>query len=278
MSLPSSNRLNRLTLISISLPAFALEPFVHEVLGHAFTAWLLHVKVVLVSSTAMQTAGGSRLIPAAGPLSNLLFGATAFLLLRRIRRFTALRYFLWIFALANLFLGFGYILYSGLINFGDSAFVIAGLRPAWLFRLGLVVIGCVGYRCFVGLAVRDTLSLIRSGSLLLSDVPRLAFPACIAGGLLYLIASFFNPVSPSLILYDGLSMAVGVAIGFCLIPRLAIRLSPLPARVSESSPAASSVLTESSSLASLPFRPAWLAFAVLSSAVFLYFLGRGFRP
>lgn len=265
MSAHSPRRLNLASLISISLPAFALEPFVHEVLGHTVTAWLLGTKVVLVSSTAMQTEGGSRLIPAAGPLSNLLFGAAAFLLLLRIPRFTASRYFLWIFAFANLFLGFGYTLYSGAINFGDSAYVIAGLRPAWLYRLGLVVLGYFGFRFSVGLAVRDTLSLVRSGSLLSADVPRLIYPSCLAGALLYFVASLFNPVSPSLILYDGLSMAVGVAIGFCLIPANVKRLSdPNPAAVAEA--------------ASLPFSSAWLAFAILSSAAFLYFLGHGFKP
>lgn len=267
MSVPS-HRLNLATLISVSLPAFALEPFVHEVLGHTVTAWLLGTKVLLVSSTAMQTEGGSRLIPAAGPLSNLLFGFAAFLLLRRIPLLTPLRYFLWIFAFANLFLGFGYILYSGIINFGDSAFVIAGLRPAWFFRFVLVLIGYVGFRFSVGLGVRDTLSLLRSGSILSADLPRLIYPSCLAGALLYFVASLFNPVSPSLILYDGLSMAAGVAVGFCLIPHEVKRLLP-SALAGQSSPVSS---------ASLPFSSAWLAFAIISSAAFLYLLGCGFRP
>ena len=269
---PTSNRLDLSTLVSISLPAFALEPFVHEFLGHACTAWLQGAKVILVSSTAMQTEGGTRLVPAAGPLSNLVFGALTVLLLRRMPRLTPLRYFVWIFALANLFLCFGYVLFSGLTNFGDSAVVIAGLRPAWLFRLSLVVFGYFGYRYSVGFAVRDLLSLIRSGNLLRSDVARLAIPACTAGGILYFVASLFNPVDPKLILYDGLPMAGGIAIGFCLIPGLVKKFS---ASASSSPPASES---SSPALAALPFSPAWLMFAVFSSAAFLYFLGRGFRP
>ncbi|HTV60338.1 MAG TPA: hypothetical protein VMJ93_15810 [Verrucomicrobiae bacterium] len=243
----------------------------HEFLGHACTAWLLGVKVILVSSTAMQTAGGSRLIPAAGPLSNLMFGAAAYIVMRRIPGFTALRFFLWIFTFANLFLGFGYILYSGVINFGDSAYVIAGLRPAWMYRAGLIVLGAWGYRFSVGLAARDTASLIRSGSVLSGDIPRLVYPACLAGALLYFIASLFNPVSPSLILYDGLSMAAGVVIGFCLIPGVARNISSRAVVASPNGP-------ENAPASVLPFSPAWLLLAMISTIAFLYFLGRGFRP
>ncbi|HUO36309.1 MAG TPA: hypothetical protein VMU43_15075 [Candidatus Acidoferrum sp.] len=282
MNLPRSQRLTAITLVSISLPAFSLEPFVHEFLGHAVTAWLVGAKVILVSSTAMQTSGGSRLIPASGPLSNLVFGAVALLILRQMPRFTPLRYFLWIFTLANLFLGFGYILYSGLINFGDSAYVIAGLRPAWLYRAALIVFGAWGYRRTVGLAARDLLSLIGKRSLLSSDVPRVVYPSCVAGSLLYLIASFFNPVSPSLILYDGVSMAAGIAIGFCSVPRVVSRFAGVSAATSAGGPQEGSLGSDGpsaeNSLAAVPFSSAWFVAGILFSVAFVIFMGHGFRP
>ena len=282
----ASQRLNIATLVSIALPAFALEPFVHEFLGHAVTAWLTGAKVILVSSTAMQTEGGSLAVPAAGPLSNLVFGVFAYLILRRIPRFTPARYFIWIFALANLFLGFGYILYSGVINFGDSAYVIAGLHPAWLYRAALILFGAWGYRSTIGLAAQDTAGLLRNGSILASEVPRLIYPACFAGSLLYLVASFLNPVSPSLILYDGVSMAAGIAIGFCLLPRVIKERyqssATPPSSAASGEPAAPKAAEAAPSTLTppvlLPFSTAWIAVACVSTVLFLVFLGHGFRP
>jgi hypothetical protein len=40
--------------------------------------------------------------------------------------------------------------------------------------------------------------------------------ACFAGGALSLLASCLNPISPSLILYDGLSGTIGLTLGFFL--------------------------------------------------------------
>jgi hypothetical protein len=256
------------TIISIALPAFALEAFVHEVLGHTLTAWLTGAQVILISSTAMQTRGGSRLVPASGPLANLVFGVLTYLAVRRISRFSSWRFFLRLFAFANLFLGTGYILYSGVIDFGDAAYVIAGLHPAWLYRAGLIAFGALGYRYSVALAVGDTMRLIRGAELSADDVPAIIYPSCLAGSLLYLVASFFNPVSPSLILYDGLSMACGVAIGLVLVPGIVKRAlqsqsaPPQPARsVSDS----------------LRFSPGWILFGCVSAILFLIFLGRGIR-
>src|ERR1700684_2663648 len=76
------SRINIFTVASIGIFAFGLEPVVHEVLGHAVVCWLTGGKVILISSTALQTASASRLVPAAGPLANILFGLAALALLR----------------------------------------------------------------------------------------------------------------------------------------------------------------------------------------------------
>ena len=181
------SRINLLTVVSIGIFAFGLEPIVHEVLGHAIVCWLTGGKVILISSTAMQTASASRFVPAAGPLANILFGLAALALLRsltsqranssaltavgahatadtpaasRVARISLTRLFLYLFSFANLFLAFGYILYSGLINFGDFAAVIAGLHPAWLYRATLVIAGALGYRYGIAQAARCLALLI----------------------------------------------------------------------------------------------------------------------
>lgn len=268
MTSHSERRLDIATTVSIALPAFALQSVAHEVLGHAVTAWLSGVKVILITSTTLQTQGGSRIIPASGPLANLAFGIAAYLAFRRIPRFSAARFFLWIFAFANLFIGTGYILFSGVTNFGDAAFVIAGCKPAWLYRAALIVFGAWGYRFSVGLAVRDTLGLIRNGSLLVEDVGRILYSACLAGSLLYVVASIFNPVSPSLILYDGVSSACGVAVGLLFIRGAVARLSKSVPAPSPSGPTHNAI----------PFSAAWLIFASISTVLFIIFLGRGIRP
>ena len=77
-------RINIFTVVSIGIFAFGLEPVVHEILGHAVVCWLTGGKVILISSTAMQTASASRLVPAAGPIANIIFGLAALALLRAL--------------------------------------------------------------------------------------------------------------------------------------------------------------------------------------------------
>jgi hypothetical protein len=193
----------------------------------------------------------------------------AYLALRRIPRMNAARLFLWLFAFANLFLGTGYILYSGAINFGDSAYVIAGLQPAWLYRAALILFGAWGYRFSVRLAARDLLGLVREGSLLREDVPRILYPSCLGGAVLYFSASLLNPISPSLILYDGVSMAFGVALGLVFVARAVERMSKDYAAAPEADrPVASAI----------PFSAAWVAFGSVFAVLFVFFLGRGIRP
>src|ERR1700744_5628683 len=131
------SRINLWTVASIGIFAFGLEPVVHEVLGHAVVCWLIGGKVILISSPALQTASASRLVPAAGPLANIIFGLAALVLLRALTtqrnanahartsfsadataaapvdsvptRVSLTRLFLYFFAFANLFLAFGYI-------------------------------------------------------------------------------------------------------------------------------------------------------------------------
>jgi hypothetical protein len=252
------------TIVAVAIPAFALQPFAHEVLGHAVTAWATGARVILISSTAMQTGPGGRIIPASGPLANLFLGALGYVALRRIPRFSALRLFLWIFTFANLFIGTGYILFSGLTNFGDSAAVIAGLKPAWLYRTALIVFGAFGYRFSVGLAARDTLGVIRNGSLSTENFERLCYASCAAGSVLYIAASTLNPVSRSLILYDGVSAACGIAVGLVLLPGIVNQY-------------AKRLDAAGASETSLPFSVAWIIFGFVSAALFIVFLGRGIR-
>ncbi|HUE44116.1 MAG TPA: hypothetical protein VMP12_11145 [Candidatus Sulfotelmatobacter sp.] len=295
------NRIHVLTVASIGIFAFGLEAVVHEVLGHGVVCWLTGGRVVLISSTAMQTASTSRLVSAAGPLANILFGFAALAPLSAFARRAGAKetrahtadvgatrikltsLFLYFFAFANLFLATGYILYSGLINFGDFAAVVAGLHPAWLYRAALVAVGALGYRYGIAQAARFLSTLIfappsqaspqspprPAAPISFSAARRIVYTACFAGGGLFLLASIFNPISPSLILYDGLSGAIGLTLGFFLA------LTDL--RQSSASPSGASSIAEPKSPAAPVSLPLTIAAAIFAIA-FLIFMGKGIRP
>jgi hypothetical protein len=355
------SRIDILTVASIGVFAFGLEPIVHEILGHAVVCWLTGGKVILISSTAMQTSSASRLVPAAGPLANIIFGLAALALLRALAtqqntnsssradaaadttaaalgascatRLSLTRLFLYFFAFANLFLATGYILYSGLINFGDFAAVITGLRPAWLYRAALVVIGALSYRYGIAQAARSLAQLLtpaytpRSSS---ADAPpppastlpsvstqsppltaavtpsasaeapplpaaplqsprpqsppliaapislpaarRITHTACFAGGALFLLASCLNPISPNLILYDGLSGTIGLTLGFFLALTDLRQSVPKP---TAKFPAAAAASQNAAPELELPFKLPLTITATIFALAFLFFMGRG---
>jgi hypothetical protein len=358
-------RIDIFTVASIGIFAFGLEPVIHEVLGHVVVCWLTGGKVILISSTAMQTSSASRLVPAAGPLANILFGLAALALLRSLTtqqiaivpartdargdanlgdgrglrvgnsaaielgtsgtdpeaaahgpggatRISLTRLFLYFFAFANLFLAFGYILYSGLINFGDLAAVIAGLRPAWLYRAALVIIGALGYRYGIAQAARCLAQLLAranantppafathaspppalplhstpqqsppltAASISLPAARRITHTACFAGGALFLLSSCLNPISPSLILYDGLSGTIGLTLGFFLA--LTDLRQSAAQRAVKSPAAASTSQTSAPQFAAptleLPFNLPLTVTAAIFAAAFLLFMGHGIR-
>ena len=335
-------RINVFTVASIGIFAFGLEPIVHEILGHAVVCWLTGGKVILISSTAIQTSSASRLVPAAGPTANILFGLAALALLRALTtqhnanasapldaiaqraasgadptaavpvasgatRISLTLVFLYFFAFANLFLATGYILYSGLINFGDFAAVITGLRPAWLYRAALVVIGALSYRYGIAQAARCLAQLLatahtprssqkpaapppaaqlesappQSPPLIAAPISlpaarRLTHTACFAGGALFFLSSFLNPISPGLILYDGLSGTIGLTLGFFLaltdLRQSAAKPSPLTPHIPAPQPLASQPLAPEFEI---PFHLLLTITAAIFALAFLIFMGRG---
>lgn len=294
------SRINLLTVASIGIFAFGLEPIVHEVLGHAIVCWLTGGKIILISSTAMQTASASPLVPAAGPLANIIFGLAALALLRSLTpqranssaltlprahataaapvasglaRITLTRLFLYFFAFANLFLATGYVLYSGLINFGDFAAVIKSLRPAWIYRIALVIAGALGYRYAIAQAAHLLASIFArpNAPLTLPAARRITHTACFAGGSLFFLASFLNPISPSLILYDGVSGTIGLTLGFFLA---LTDLRQSAAKSVTSAAQNSNVAHPAPEIEIPPNLPLTIAAAIFAAA-FLLFLGRG---
>ena len=248
------------TVISIAIVAYAACDMIHEVLGHGLAcAMTPGVKALSLSTVALQTSSESRFVAAAGSVMNVLAGLFLLVLFRLRKRFDSMGYFLWLLATLNLFNGTGYLLFSGLLDVGDWAVVIAGLTPHWAWRVALAIGGLVTYAGSLSIVAAAIASRVRSGQVDRRDVPRLAIPAYVAGGLLLVAGSALNPISPSLILMSGLSSGFGAMFGLAFIPRVVER------RTADGAAGAPGLRASR----------AWVACALLVAAIFVGILGRG---
>src|SRR5258708_7563725 len=85
-------------------------------------------------------------IEAAG--SGVQFGAglLAWLVLHLLSAGAArLRYFFWLYMVFNLLISSGYVVFSGVTDFGDAAVLITGLSPHLMWRGVLILLGAVVY-------------------------------------------------------------------------------------------------------------------------------------
>lgn len=148
------------TLAAVGFLAYYVTVMWHEVLGHGSVMYLLGVRDFVLTSTSMlpqnmHSGGGhvtlgTRLVVLGGPFSNTVLGLALFPLFRFLTRSKAnltVRYFLWLLIALNFFLGFAYMVFSGIFGVGDFAIAIAFLPYHALLRVLEVVVGtllCVG--------------------------------------------------------------------------------------------------------------------------------------
>lgn len=250
-------RVDLLTVIAVGIIAYAAADLVHEALGHGLTCLLLGFRMTRLSTVALEAVSDGYLVPASGSIANVVAGAVSLAFFHRARGFSATRYFLWLFALINLLNGVGYLLFSGLSNFGDWSAVIAGFTPHWAWRAGLVVAGAALYIWAVRIGAAAMRELVAQGLLARRDLNRLLLPAYIAGGLLMTAASVFNPISPKLILLSGAAASFGSSCGLINIAGM----------VNQDG--------ETSTPTPLPPSRAWIIAAVPVAAVFVGILGPG---
>jgi hypothetical protein len=210
---------SRLTIVAIAVTAYALTDLVHEVAGHGVAALLIPgVRVVSLSTVALQTTGDSRIVAAAGSIANLLAGAATLSLFHRRRSFAAADYFCWLFGSLNLMNGAGYPLYSAVLGSGDWEVVVRGLQPASIWRIGLGLVGAVAYIGAIRISAGEMARSVEHDLAARTEIARLVFPAYLAGGVLLLVAAAFNPITPSLILLSGLSSGFAAMAGLTLVP------------------------------------------------------------
>lgn len=206
------------TTMSLAIVAYAAMDMCHEVLGHGVATLLVDdVTPVTLSTVALSARGSSRLVALAGPLMNLVLGALAMAWFRRRATVGTGSFFLWMFATVNLLNGTGYLVYSGFLDYGDMAVVIAGWQPCLAWRIGLAVSGAAGYYLALRIASASLARWLDVGGVCREVISRLIWPGYVAGGLLLVAGAAMNPI-PDLILLVGVSGGFGCMLGMVFVP------------------------------------------------------------
>lgn len=183
-----------LTVAAIGIVAYALTTMLHEGLGHGGACILSGGKPLVVSTVAMECSIDTRLVAAGGTLANFAAAALFFTASRFARRSTSAHFFCWLTMTINLLMATGYFLFSGIGGFGDWAEFIKGLGPEWLLRVGLTLVGAVGYMAATRFCLLELRPLIGNDKeRRVTHAIRLMRVPYFTGGALACIAGMFNP-------------------------------------------------------------------------------------
>ena len=249
------------TFLALGVVACALSDTTHEVLGHMTAAWLVGVRILSISTVAIQTAYASRLVAAAGTTANLVVGALVLGLFNRSSARTYWTCFLWLFAAFNL-LNSGYLVASALMGTGDWSVVIRNLSPAWAWRCALGIAGATVYVGSVRWLARSMARFIERKVVALRDLKRLVIAGYLGGGAVLTVASVFNPISPNLILISGIGASFGLSAGLLVVPGIIKRRSAVD---SDDAPVPTSLSV------------AWVSCAIIVCVIFIAVFGPGIR-
>jgi hypothetical protein len=251
------------TIIAISIVAFATGNLLHEAVGHGGACVLTGHHPRVLSSVHFDCDQDTRLISAGGTLVNFIAGFLCWCALRAAKPARQhMRYFLWLMMTINLLQAGGYFLFSGVGNVGDWADVIQGLAPAWLWRVGLTVLGAVSYALLVWLALRELRPFLGERDWRRGGAKDLTIIPYIVGGTLYTVAGSFNPVGRVLIGISAMAASFGGTSGMawmtqCLLTKFAPKTPSHPLTLQRSW--------------------SWIIAALIAAAIFIGILGRGVR-
>jgi hypothetical protein len=189
------------------------------------------------SPVCFQCEREGRLIAAGGTLANLAGALVSWIASRFVVRSTRLRYFLWLLMTINLLEFSGYFLFSGVANIGDWAAVIQRLQPAWLWRIGLTLVGVAAYLVCVWIALFQMRPFLGAEwPERLRRARRFTWTPYLTGGILMCIAGLFNPVGMILIAISAAAASFGGTSGLAWmgmllrgtrIPTSALQMPPL---------------------------------------------------
>src|SRR5262245_14773642 len=251
------------TIIAISIVAFAIANLLHEGAGHGGACVLTGGNAKVLSSVHFECSQDSRVIAAGGTLVNFMAGLLCWLALRFVKHAPEhLRYFLWLLMTINLLQAAGYFLFSGLGNFGDWAYVIHGLSPAWLWRTVLTVCGVVSYLLVVWLALLELRCFLGESDWRRGGAKDLTLIPYVAGGILYTVSGMFNPVGMILVGLSAVAASFGGTSGMAWMTQyLGSKFAP---RISSQS-------------FTMRRNRGWIIAAFITATIFVGVLGRGVR-
>jgi len=202
-----------LTVIAVAVCAFVFADLSHEALGHGTVAWLIGAKQIVLSYTYLSTDIQSRWISLVGPVVNLVEGLLALALLGKFRR-GANGLFLFLLMAFNLLNAAAYLVYSGALDAGDLAVVIAGLPHLPQIRLGMVIVGLLAYGMFIWIGGRR-MRHFTAPHFAIALWPYLAAFALNAA------AASLNPLGMKYFLISALPATLGSNAGLFAMPKIA---------------------------------------------------------
>ena len=193
------SRHNVWTLAAVGFLAYYVTVMWHEVLGHGTVMYLFGERHFILTSTSMfsqsahsagqQVSLSSRLIVLGGPFSNTLLGFVLYPVFRSLARSNAnvtVRYLFWLLTALNFFLGFAYMVFSGIFGVGDFAIAIAFLPYHPLLRVLEVLVG-------TGLCAATVRFFAVSFAEFPEELWRLALVPYISATLVFCLAGLRNP-------------------------------------------------------------------------------------
>ena len=238
------------TIVSMAVVASVLCSLLHEGLGHGVTAWLRGDIVTQLTSNHLSSVRPDRLVDAGGTLVNLIVGALCMLAASRLRSANP-RYFFWLLGAANLLLGAGYFLFSGVLGLGDWADLIAGLPHPLALRVAMSATGAALYAWsvrWIGIGIRPYVR--RRGDY--NTAGRLPYYASCC---FWSLAGAFDPLGFRLMLLSTIPASLGGLSGLMWADGLMPRSAPAELTVRRS--------------------PGWWVAAVAIGSVFLLTVARG---
>ena len=257
---PAAAAPDALTVAAIAIVAYALASVLHEGVGHGGACVMTGGHPLVLSTVHFECDKDNRIIDAGGTVVNLVAGFIFLMLSRLVSRSAHLRYFLWLLMTINLLQGGGYFLFSGFGNIGDWAAVIQGLRPAWLWRVLLIVVGTTSYYLFVWIAAREMRVFLGGpGASRMQVARRLTLIPYFTGGILSCVAGALNPVGMILVAISAAAASFGGTSGLVWMSQLVRREN--------------AVSTTDAPLPVLTRSRGWIAAAVIVGALFIGFLG-----
>ncbi len=210
-SLQQATRPDLLTVSAFAVIATIITSLIHEGIGHGGMCIATGGVPVGLSSVHFQCSAEPRLVAAGGTFANLVFGALFWVMMRLTKRSASWRYLFWLLMTFNLLDAAGYFLFSGVGNIGDWAAVVEGMRPPWIWRVGLTVLGIVTYFfVFVPLTLRALRPFLGGDSQIRVRRARLlTVTPYLVCGILSCMAGALNPVGPMLILISAAAASFG---------------------------------------------------------------------